>query len=762
VPAILQGGRIRLGRALAIWAVAAALVSVTAWAARDAIGLPDWVLPGAVGVMLAGLPVLLATAWVQRVTHRAFTATPHRTPAPQGTMATLAIKASPHLSWRRTWLGGAIAVGSFALLVVAFMVMRAMGIGPMASLQGKGTFGANETLMIADFRSPPSDSTLGVTLAEALRADLAQSSSLDILTRSEIREAMLLMQRPAEESVLYEVAREIATREGAKAVLDGGISQVGQRYMITARLVSVLDGTDLAVFRQEASDENDILPALGRLAREVRTRAGESLKSIRASSELERVTTPSLIALRKYVEGSRLADEAGEPERGIAMLREAVAIDTAFAMAWRKLAVLINNEGRDFDGMQQAITTAYRHRDRLTEMERLLTEGFYYTRGPQRDNAKALAAYEAAARLDSLSTSALNNSAVIFGEMNQFEKAEEYYRKVVRLPRPFGGGFTNLLIAQIRNGRPAAALDSTVELYRATLPESNDFWEAEWYAAWGKGDMSSADSVAAAVAADPRSLRQGLRSASSLSSLAEIRGQVSDARRWQARHMELLNRAEPSAANRLTSALDTAYYEMMYGDRNAASAIVRRALARIPMSEIPASSRPWGTLTNLGAMMGDAALARQGLEGWERDQASLSGNPVARRANFAAGVAFAGRRWGDVISAVTTAERGFTEQPRFAAMIRGLAYMESGRPDSAIVSFERFLSSRDPFAQTDATFRADVLRRMGELYEARGDRSRAIDYYGQFTAQWADADPELQPKVREIRERINRLRGEGG
>src|SRR5262249_8350117 len=44
VPAVLHGGRIRLGRALAIWAAATALVILTAWAATEVIGLPTWAL----------------------------------------------------------------------------------------------------------------------------------------------------------------------------------------------------------------------------------------------------------------------------------------------------------------------------------------------------------------------------------------------------------------------------------------------------------------------------------------------------------------------------------------------------------------------------------------------------------------------------------------------------------------------------------------------------------------------------------------------
>jgi TolB-like protein len=274
-------------------------------------------------------------------------------------MATIALKASRHVSWRRTWLGGATAVGAFAVLVLGFMVMRAFGIGPMGSLQGRGEFGARETIVVADFRSPPTDSTLGPTIAEALRTDLGQSQSLNVLTRATIREILGLMERPIEGAVPFELAREIATREGAKAVLDGEVVRVGQGYVVSARLVSALDGNELALFREQADGEEALLPALGRLTRSIRERTGESLRAIRASTELERVTTPSLAALRKYVEGARVADEEGDADRGLALLEEAVELDTAFAMAWRKIAVLLGNEQREPARRIAAAATAY-------------------------------------------------------------------------------------------------------------------------------------------------------------------------------------------------------------------------------------------------------------------------------------------------------------------------------------------------------------------------------------------------------------------
>jgi hypothetical protein len=113
MPGILLGGRPMLWRALAIYAGAFVAVAILARAAIIAIGLPDWVFPGALVVMALGLPVVLFTGYTQYVARRAAAATPTFTPggtralaAGHGTMATLAIKASPHITWKRTARGG--------------------------------------------------------------------------------------------------------------------------------------------------------------------------------------------------------------------------------------------------------------------------------------------------------------------------------------------------------------------------------------------------------------------------------------------------------------------------------------------------------------------------------------------------------------------------------------------------------------------------------------------------------------------------------
>lgn len=55
---------------------------------------------------------------------------------------------------------------------------------------------------------------------------------------------------------------------------------------------------------------------------------------------------------------------------------------------------------------------------------------------------------------------------------------------------------------------------------------------------------------------------------------------------------------------------------------------------------------------------------------------------------------------------------------------------------------------------------APTYRRLGELYEARGDRAKAREDYGRFVDLWREADPELQPAVADARAAIKRLSAE--
>ena len=93
----------------------------------------------------------------------------------------------------------------------------------------------------------------------------------------------------------------------------------------------------------------------------------------------------------------------------------------------------------------------------------------------------------------------------------------------------------------------------------------------------------------------------------------------------------------------------------------------------------------------------------------------------------------------------------------------GQAYDLLGNADSAIAVFNRFVDTPQPDRSTiDGLFLAGTHKRLGELYEAKGDRQHAISHYTTFVELWKNADPPLQLKVAEVKAKLARLSKQEG
>jgi len=201
------------------------------------LGLPDWVIKGAAGLLAAGLPIMLATGLFER----------RRAVARATGMFSASSETTVHrwFTWRKALLGGGAAFGVLALGVAVYTAMRLLGIGPIGTLVASGHLKASDRLIVADFTNRASDSTLGPSVTEAFRIDLAQSPLVTLVGSSALGDALDRMKQPRNAVLTPELARELAQREGAKAVVVGDISPVGKGYVLTARLVTPQDGTEL-------------------------------------------------------------------------------------------------------------------------------------------------------------------------------------------------------------------------------------------------------------------------------------------------------------------------------------------------------------------------------------------------------------------------------------------------------------------------------------------------------------------------------------
>jgi hypothetical protein len=344
--------------AMLVYVVAFAIVAVVAKAAIVAVGLPDWVFPrraGDHGAWGSRHPVhgVRAPHGAARDERDADVHAGRYAEPAQGTMAQLAIKASPHVSWRRAWIGGAAAVAGFVLLVGAYMVLRALGIGPAGSLLAAGAIDKDEKILVADLASPANDSTLGPVVTDAFRTALGQSQSVcrgaadDRARRAPPHGAA---GRPSRR--LRPRARD-RHAEGIKAVIDGSLLGVGGRYVIALRLVSAQTGDELATFRETAKDQSEILPVVDRLAKEVRAKIGESLRTVQGAPPLEQVTTPSLEALREVRPGAA-HDRRWATSRGHRDARRRRSRSTR-ASRWRIASSAVEYGNRGITEKAQAI-----------------------------------------------------------------------------------------------------------------------------------------------------------------------------------------------------------------------------------------------------------------------------------------------------------------------------------------------------------------------------------------------------------------------
>jgi tetratricopeptide (TPR) repeat protein len=731
-------------RVAILFGLAALGVLTLAYSLVHMLGLPDWAFAGAVGLAAAGLPIILWTGVIER--RRAIAGSTGRAAVPAGVQR--------WFTWRRALVGGAAGFGLLGIGTAVYMAMRLLGIGPVGTLVASGVLAERDRLVLADFENRTTDSTLGPSLTEALRVDLAQSGVIRLLDAAAVGQALGRMGRAPGTPLDLALARELAQREGAKAVVHGQIDPLGRGYVVSAELVSAADGAALVAVRENAQDDGAIIGAVDRLSHRLRERIGESLKTIRASDPLEQVTTRSLAALRKYSQGVRASD-AVDMARAVTLLEQAIALDTTFAMAYRKLAVVLSNAGGAQSRIAAAATQAFRHRDRLTPFERDLAEAYYYTR-VEYDPAKTEAAYRAALEQQPENGVALNNLALLFNGRRRFAEAESLTALGLTVAPTQSALYINAMQAQIARGKFAdAARTAALLARRAPGNPMSRFVRAFMMLARREYDSAEVETQGLAQSAQDPTWQAGAVGA--LAALNLVRGRLAVGEA-QLRRAMALDEQRGVPGKYLEDAIGLAIIAVHYHKApDAARREVEEALRRHPLASIPAEDRPYLALAFLYADAGRPDRARQILAEYESavPEGARRGQPF--RHGAAAQIAFAEGRIQD---AIRDYRRWYDEDACAVCglFLLGRAYERVGERDSALAVYERAVNTPGYLRafEEQATL-GPTYRRLGELYEERGDTARARDYYNRFVDQWKDADAELQPAVREVRQKLARL-----
>jgi tetratricopeptide (TPR) repeat protein len=738
----------------------------------EAAALPQWVPTFALVLLLIGLPVVLATAFVQEgaavpaappaVPDEAVAAAVETGPQPVPQPVPSPARAHGLLTWRNAMMGGVLAFALLGVLTLGWVVSRSTGIGPAGTLVAKGVLEEKATILISEFSSP--DSLLGRAATEAFTIDFADSRVVRVADPSVVTAGMQRMELEPAVTLDADLARQLAEREGIPAIVTGEITPAGSGYVLSARLISVRDGAVLAQQRQTAANEDEIIAAIDGLSKGMRERVGDPLRDIGSSAPLEQVTTADLEALRLYSQGSTLRRREGPSDRVEALMKEAIQRDSAFAMAWRGLALVYQNRGQEPGKSVEALTRTLEYQDRLTRRERHLARASYFSHATFEFD-RATPEYEALLEMDPQDHTALNNLAVQYTELREFEKAEELFARAVAADSAVVT-LGNLAEIRANLGRFEQA-SGDLRAMGDLFPESVS---PEWYSAHvaaTQGLFTDAiDYMTAGVAKNPGSFTSRSIANADLAVFAASRGELARAASYLEEARDV-NAERGVAFNYLVNTVQAAWVEAaVVNDPAAALSLVETALERFPLASLDPLDRPYLQLAELHAYVGNVESARSMMDGFEvAVPAELRPRYESAALRARAAIALTELRPEEAVRLYRESDTGYCILCALPGLARALE--ESGDRAAAIEAWQDYVDTPWFYRSFGNQYQqgprlGPSLEILARMQDEEGDLEAAVIYYARFVELWAEADDELQPRVEAARARLEEIIRERG
>ncbi len=278
-------------------------------------------------------------------------------------------------------IGIAVLVLSMALFVV---VLRHYLVKPDPRV------GGGSTMLLTDVRNTTQDPRFdGAT--ELVRQQLSQSPFFNLVDGRRMQDVLEQMNRPRNSPLEPVTAREVALRSGAARVIYGNISRIGDSYVLDI----AIEQPDNNPRRSRAEWENrwswkmpsqitekeipkSFLQAVRDAGDWIRSEVGEAGNDIAAiNAPPEDVTTGNWAALLEFSQAEKFK-AAGQAENAIVALRNAVAEDPRFALAYMRLGDLLVSLNRYEEGYgAYQLALAEEQQERLTRREKDRLEGIY-------------------------------------------------------------------------------------------------------------------------------------------------------------------------------------------------------------------------------------------------------------------------------------------------------------------------------------------------------------------------------------------------
>jgi tetratricopeptide (TPR) repeat protein len=760
----------RLFQVFAIYLGASWLVLQVVELFIETMGLPRWTMPWTLALLIAGLVIVLATAWIQ--SHPLMPQREAADEVPRDWEVDLReIKESisagrlPHLNWMRVMLVGAFAFSLLFGLAGLYVVIQDRGrrfSSPEALAE------AEPAIAVLPFRV--ADPTLEIWregMVDLLSTNLDGAGGMRAINSRTVLARWA--ERTDGEGTLADLdtALGVAAATGARYALIGSAISLGSELRLVAEIYEVDGGSRVGEARVEGSPDS-VLDLVDRLSIDVLALLPEDDTAEIASVNLASMTTSSMSALKAFLDGETKLRSSNFDAAADAYQR-AIQADTTFALAYYRLGWaygwmgMIGSE-RTLESLRHALRLwerLPRREAQFAEAGLALGEGFL----------DGLPILREATRQYPDDAEAWYRLGDTYYHLDQalatLEDAEAAFQRAVDLEPRFAPYRIHLIDLAFENPPDSARASEELTAYRELSVPSDPHLRGRQVAF----DLAFGN---------PNTRSQALETLDTLDQLAVFRvwDTLKHPRFWEGRKRALDEYEERlgitlygvrlsghlGRLGKLGEALEYAENPEAPGWYRSCTLYVAYLIGGSIDEEQLASAlaiTPTDSTFVDGLHCKGGYAAYRGIWADHAEAATLLRNDAQR--NFAAGDSTAGRystgyalglegyaRWkrGSPEAALPILEEAVKDTGSGTLRLWvGQLLLELGKPKDALRYFRSF--RRQPWAGLFT----------GQAYEELKQWEEARQAYEEFAFYWADADPEFQPLVEEARQAIIRLKG---
>jgi len=323
---------------------------------------------------------------------------------------------------KRMIIGSSIAVLVLAIVLVTWMLTR-------PSL----AFNERDKLLVTDVDNQSGDSVFDMALQTAIEADLQQSPYASIFDKGQVAETLKLMRLDPGSRIDEELGSDICRFSGIRAMIVPRILKAGEAYELQAILIDPRRKRHVDRIRVTALGREEVLlNAIDKLARQVRSRLGESLNSIEeADKAIIQHTTSSWEALH-YVSMGQAKWNEGKFKDAASFFELALEKDPKFVAARGSLGLLLIQFMNQKEKGKEELKLALADAEGITHQEYLLIKAvnLWYV---DEDYEVALEEYRIIRELYPDIMQGYNNAGVILRNLRRYEEAVAMFEKATEV-----------------------------------------------------------------------------------------------------------------------------------------------------------------------------------------------------------------------------------------------------------------------------------------------------------------------------------------